>query len=81
MDGSVPLHTSQRGGYHRPSAIRQEGGAGMTYNELERAMRQRGDTGTAYKVYALMRAAEEFAEEPVSWESQVPDWAREVAKV
>ena len=53
----------------------------MTYNELERAMRQRGDTGTAYKVYALMRAAEEFAKEPVSWESQVPDWAREVAKV
>lgn len=53
----------------------------MTYNEIERRMRQRGDVGTVYKVYTLMRAEEEFAEQPVEWDSEAPDWAREAAGV
>ena len=53
----------------------------MTFTEMEREMRRRGDKGSICKTFSLMRAAAEFAEEPVDCSSQVQDWPREPAGV
>ena len=53
----------------------------MTFTEMEREMRRRGDKGSICKAFSLMRAAAEFADEPVDWSSEAPDWAREAAGV